>query len=110
MTSPVPPGRPEAPPVPDALPVVPLRDSVVFPFAAAPLAVAEARSVQLIDDAMRGGRLVALVAQRDPQIESAGAAATRLTRYGSVRSESMSRILSIPWTRSRSVPSGVRAS
>jgi ATP-dependent Lon protease len=58
--------------IPDALPVLPLRDGVVFPQTAVPLVVATARSVRLIDDVMRGNRLVALVAQRDAQAEPAG--------------------------------------
>ena len=51
--------------VPDALPVLPLRDAVLFPLTALPLAVGQPRSVRLVDDVMRGNRLLALVAQRD---------------------------------------------
>jgi len=58
--------------VPDALPVLPLRETVVFPLAAAPLAVGQPRSLRLVDDVMRGNRLLALVAQRDPKVEPAG--------------------------------------
>jgi len=57
--------------IPDALPVLPLRDAVLFPLTATPLAVAQPRSVQLVDDVMRGNRLLALVAQRDPKMEPA---------------------------------------
>jgi ATP-dependent Lon protease len=57
--------------IPDVLPVLPLRDAVVFPLTAAPLAVGQARSVRLVDDVMRGDRLLALVAQRDPTTEPA---------------------------------------
>src|SRR5262249_2676488 len=64
--------RPDSPPVPDALPILPLRDLVVLPLAAAPLVVGQPRSIRLIDDAMRGNRLVGLVAQRDASVESAG--------------------------------------
>jgi len=58
--------------IPDALPILPLRDGVVFPLTAVPLAVATPRSVRLIDDVMRGNRLVALVAQREAQAEASG--------------------------------------
>ncbi|MGA2501715.1 MAG: LON peptidase substrate-binding domain-containing protein, partial [Tepidisphaeraceae bacterium] len=37
---------------------------MIFPMAVVPLAVGRPESVKLVDDAMRGGRLVALVAQR----------------------------------------------
>jgi ATP-dependent Lon protease len=60
------------PQIPDALPVLPLRDTVVFPVTVAPLAVGQPRSVRLIDDAMRGNRLVALVTQRSSGVEQAG--------------------------------------
>jgi ATP-dependent Lon protease len=58
--------------IPDALPILPLRDGVVLPQTATPLAVAQPRSVRLVDDVMRGNRLLVLVAQRDPQKEPAG--------------------------------------
>ena len=57
--------------VPDVLPVLPLRDAVVFPLTATPLVVGQPRSVRLVDDVMRGNRLLALVAQRDPPPEPA---------------------------------------
>jgi ATP-dependent Lon protease len=55
--------------VPDALPVLPLRDTVVLPLTAVPLAVGQPRSVRLVDEVMRGNRLLALVAQRDAKTE-----------------------------------------
>jgi ATP-dependent Lon protease len=58
--------------IPDVLPILPLRDTVVYPFAVAPLSAGKARSIKLIDDAMRGARLVGLVAQRDADVELAG--------------------------------------
>jgi len=57
--------------IPDVLPVLPLRGLVVYPYAALPLMVGQARSVQLVDDAMRGNRLVALATQIDPSVENA---------------------------------------
>ncbi len=55
--------------IPNELPVLPLRDTVVFPFVATPLIVARRPSVQLIDDVLSGDRLLALVAQRKPELE-----------------------------------------
>jgi ATP-dependent Lon protease len=68
--------------VPDVLPVLPLRDAVVFPLTAAPLVVGQPRSVRLVDEVMRGNRLLALVAQRDPTPEAATPEA--LYRLGTV--------------------------
>src|SRR6266496_2366219 len=58
--------------IPDILPVLPLRDTVVYPFAVQPLGVGQERSIRLIDDVMRGNRLVVLVAQKSAEIEQAG--------------------------------------
>ena len=55
--------------IPDALPVLPLRNIVVFPLAVVPLAVGQPRSVRLVDDVMRGSRLLALVAPREPNAD-----------------------------------------
>src|SRR5262249_37697297 len=68
--------------IPDALPVLPLRDAVVFPLTAVPLAVAQPRSLRLVDDVMRGNRLLALVGQRDAKAEPA--AVEDLHRIGTV--------------------------
>ncbi len=50
---------------PDALPVLPLRETVVFPLTIAPVSIDHDRSRSLLDDAARGNRLVALVAIRE---------------------------------------------
>ncbi|MGI9255223.1 MAG: LON peptidase substrate-binding domain-containing protein, partial [Thermomicrobiales bacterium] len=56
------------------LPVLPLRGTVVFPLTVVPLAAAQARSLRLIDAVMTGDRTVALVMQKDAEIEGAGPA------------------------------------
>ena len=58
--------------IPDVLPVLPLKDTVIYPFAVQPLGVGQERSIRLIDDVMRGNRLVVLVAQKSAEIEQAG--------------------------------------
>ncbi|HYB02691.1 MAG TPA: LON peptidase substrate-binding domain-containing protein, partial [Ktedonobacteraceae bacterium] len=58
--------------IPDELPVLPLKDTVIYPFAVQPLGVGQERSIRLIDDVMRGNRLVVLVAQKFADIEQAG--------------------------------------
>src|SRR5713226_5037220 len=57
--------------IPDVLPVLPLRDTVIYPYALQPLPVGQERSIRLIDDIMRGDRLVVLVAQKSADIEQA---------------------------------------
>src|SRR5438270_3184314 len=57
--------------IPDVLPVLPLKDIVIYPFAVQPLGVGQERSIRLIDDVMRGDRLVVLVAQKSAETEQA---------------------------------------
>ena len=52
--------------IPDAVPVLPLREMVVYPMTVAPLLVGQERSVRLVNDALAGSRLVVLVTQRSP--------------------------------------------
>ena len=47
--------------IPDELPILPLKDTVIYPFAVQPLGVGQERSIHLIDEVMRGNRLVVLV-------------------------------------------------
>ncbi|MGE3188337.1 MAG: endopeptidase La [Vicinamibacterales bacterium] len=51
--------------LPPELPVLPLRDTVLFPNSFMPLAVARESSVRLIDDAVSSGSLIAVFTQRD---------------------------------------------
>ena len=62
----VPPG------LPDALPVLPLRDSVAFPETMMPLAVGQERSVKLVDDVLDGNRMMVMVASTEPEAEEPG--------------------------------------
>ncbi|HEY8644905.1 MAG TPA: endopeptidase La [Gaiellaceae bacterium] len=55
---------------PAALPVLPLKETVVFPQSMSPLAIGQERSVRLIDDVVAGDRLLALVTAKDASIES----------------------------------------
>ena len=56
-------------PVPSELPILPLRDTVLFPNSFMPLAVAREASVRLIDDAMSGAKLIGVFTQRDASVE-----------------------------------------
>ena len=63
--------RPEpGPGPPDELPILPLREAVLFPHAVVPLAVGRPFSVRLVDEAVRGTRLVGVVLQRDGALET----------------------------------------
>jgi ATP-dependent Lon protease len=60
--------------VPPFLPVLPLRETVPLPDTLTPLAVGQERSIRLVDDALRGDRLLVMVASRDPELEQPGPA------------------------------------
>src|SRR5919205_2735357 len=55
--------------IPARLPILPLRDTVLFPNSFMPLAVARESSVRLIDDAIANGKLIAVFTQRDAAVE-----------------------------------------
>ncbi|MBC7798266.1 MAG: endopeptidase La [Pyrinomonadaceae bacterium] len=51
--------------IPDDLPVLPLRDIVIYPFMIVPLFVSRDRSIRAVDEALIENRLVLLVSQKD---------------------------------------------
>jgi ATP-dependent Lon protease len=60
-----------APPdeLPSELPLLPLKETVVFPDTMAPLAIGQERSIRLVDDVVGGDRLLALVTVRDAEVD-----------------------------------------
>jgi ATP-dependent Lon protease len=56
--------------IPDVLPVMAMRDAVMFPFAIIPLTVGREISVRAVDEALAHDRLILLLTQRNPQHES----------------------------------------
>ncbi len=58
--------------IPEVLPILPLRNTVAFPFGVMPIAVGIPRSVQLIQDAVEGDRLIGLVAMKRPDLDEPG--------------------------------------
>ncbi len=55
--------------IPDELPILPLRDTVLFPNSFMPLAVARESSVRLIDAAISGQKFIGVFTQRDATVE-----------------------------------------
>src|SRR3954469_21387168 len=79
-------------PLPDALPVLPLRETVTYPDTLTPLAVGQERSIRLVNDVLSGNRLLAMIASRDPELESPGP--SDLYEYGV--SGVIARMLKVP--------------
>ncbi len=55
--------------IPKELPVLPLRDIVVYPFIIVPLSVSRERSIKAVDQALSENRMILLVSQKDSQVE-----------------------------------------
>ena len=54
------------------LPVLPLKETVVFPESMTPLAVGQERSIKLIDDVVSGERMLALITVRNTEADPPG--------------------------------------
>jgi ATP-dependent Lon protease len=63
----------EQPKIPDVLPVLPLRDIVIFPFMIVPLYVSRERSIKAVDQALSENRMILLAAQRRQDEDEPGA-------------------------------------
>jgi ATP-dependent Lon protease len=55
--------------VPEVVPLLPLRNTVLFPGVVIPISIGRDKSIQLVRDAYRSNRYVAAVAQIDAQVE-----------------------------------------
>lgn len=55
--------------VPDVLPILPLRNTVLFPGVVIPITVGRDRSIRLIQDANSGNKTIGVLAQQDSSIE-----------------------------------------
>ena len=55
--------------IPDELPILPLRNTVLFPGVVIPITVGRDKSIKLIRDAYAGDKTIGVVAQKDPEIE-----------------------------------------
>ena len=57
---------------PATLPVLPLKDTVVFPESVTPLAIGQERSIKLVENVVSGDRVLALVTVKNPDAEQPG--------------------------------------
>ena len=58
--------------MPEVLPLIPLRDLILFPNLVVPLFVGRERSINALEEAMREDHLVALVTQREAELQDPG--------------------------------------
>ncbi len=55
--------------IPDELSILPLRNTVLFPGVVLPITVGRDKSIQAVNDAYKGNKLIGVVAQKDSAIE-----------------------------------------
>src|SRR6478609_5197190 len=58
--------------IPAELPILPVRDAVIFPNAVIPLTVGRESSVKIINDVQQGDGMLVVLTQRDKKIDSPG--------------------------------------
>ena len=68
--------------IPQEIGILPLRDTVIFPFMIVPLIVGREKSIKLINDCLAGQKIVGLIAQRKKEVEDPGL--DELYRFGTV--------------------------
>jgi ATP-dependent Lon protease len=89
--------------IPEVLPVLPLRDIVVFPFMIVPLFVSRDRSIRAVDQSLSENRLIFLTAQKDVNQEEPTTAELYLTGTVSI----IMRMLKLPDGRIRILAQGL---
>ena len=55
--------------IPDILPILPLRNAVIYPFLSMPVAVSRPESMKLIEETLSGQKLFGVVAQKSTEVE-----------------------------------------
>tara|TARA_B100000767_G_scaffold275659_1_gene314105 strand:- start:12765 stop:15212 length:2448 start_codon:yes stop_codon:yes gene_type:complete len=58
--------------LPNEVPILPLRNTVLFPGVVIPITVGRDKSIQLIKDANKGSKVIGVVAQKDQAVENPG--------------------------------------
>jgi len=89
--------------IPDLLPVLPLKDVVLFPYVIVPLSVSREKSIAAVDAALAEQRILLLLAQRDPAVEEPGPA----DLYETGTAAAVMRMLKLPDGRIRLLVQGL---
>ena len=89
--------------IPDLLPVLPLKDVVLFPYVIVPLSVSREKSIAAVDAALAEQRILLLLAQKDPSVEDPGPA----DLYETGTAAAVMRMLKLPDGRIRLLVQGL---
>ena len=94
----------ETPKIPEILPVLPLREVVVYPYVIQPLSVSREKSIRAIDAALVENRMILLVSQK--QVEVDNPTPSDLYQVGTVAI--IMRVLKLPDGRIRALAQGIQ--
>src|SRR5436853_6465603 len=89
--------------IPDELPLLPLRDIVIYPFMIVPLFISREKSIRAVDEALGEHRMILLVCQKD--LDKEEPQQDDLYQVGTVAV--IMRMLKLPDGRSRILVQGV---
>jgi ATP-dependent Lon protease len=89
--------------IPDLLPVLPLKDVVLFPYVIVPLSVSREKSIAAVDAALAEQRILLLLAQKDPSVEEPAPA----DLYETGTAAAVMRMLKLPDGRIRLLVQGL---
>ncbi len=94
----------EQPKIPEVLPVLPLRDIVVYPYVILPLSVSREKSIKAVDTALVENRMILLLTQRQVEMDEPGP--EDLHRVGTAAL--IMRVLKLPDGRIRALVQGLQ--
>ncbi len=94
----------ETPRIPEVLPVLPLRDVVVYPFVIQPLSVSREKSLRAVNTALVESRMVLLLSQKQVEMDNPGP--DDLYRIGTAAL--IMRVLKLPDGRIRALVQGLQ--
>ncbi|MBL0211153.1 MAG: endopeptidase La [Holophagaceae bacterium] len=94
----------ETPRIPEVLPVLPLRDVVVYPFVIQPLSVSREKSLRAVNTALVESRMVLLLSQKQVEMDNPGP--DDLYRIGTAAL--IMRVLKLPDGRIRALVQGIQ--
>ncbi len=94
----------ETPRIPEVLPVLPLRDVVVYPFVIQPLSVSREKSLKAVNAALVESRMVLLLSQKQVEVDNPGP--DDLYRIGTAAL--IMRVLKLPDGRIRALVQGIQ--
>ncbi|MDQ3585975.1 MAG: endopeptidase La [Acidobacteriota bacterium] len=89
--------------IPDVLPILPLRDIVIYPFMIVPLFVSREKSIRAVDEALGENRMIMLASQKD--LDKEEPAGEDLYTVGTVAA--IMRMLKLPDGRTRILVQGL---